>query len=594
MEFRNSDGTPDLEAISYYDPLTGLRSDQVPAFVDEILSSATPEELNRIEFAYLGRELFNMRRVLLDRTGRAGARRRDMLDPPGRRRDVVIGRMARERIRARPTAGEAESPQAESPKAGGGAVDPRVLDLMEFADTCKDFGARSGGTTPLRERVEYIEWCMRKDPAVPVALPVVVINEFEPPYQTTIMDVANKSRFFKHMTTNAELVFGEDRVANPMFGQNFEQGSAALKGGVPISSQYPAGLGAPCEDCVNAELWCFREGTHLKVLMLEQMATVCKEIRTFFWKERLTFVTDTTSNIVKLLLNLGVVDGVFNKKYRIEYRDTRRGVQVAGLAEAIKTFNDDIRVEWNAVTCDAALMDAAEHGSVLDPRKTGDVFHSDSVARVRLSGAFRTTVARDDTHDDRVEEGDKMGTTDVRVVGYTYEVESAREGLSRSARTVVDGVCVDEGGTRSAANYSKNAMSSHINDQEFLPRGRWTKDSAVNFALKRAGDWGMVEHCAKFNHAFATTDKLAALYARSRGVCMLYLNDHRAERSGFDDDGEERRFLQYSFAMCGSFRSHMALQFYDPKAAPGHGGGGSSLPNVALACVVLACAMLGR
>jgi hypothetical protein len=36
--------------------------------------------------------------------------------------------------------------------------------------------------------------------------------------------------------------------------------------------------------------------------------------------------------------------------------------------------------------------------------------------------------------------------------------------------------------------------------------------------MKRAGDWGQVEHCARYNKVFVTHDALAALYAFYRGV----------------------------------------------------------------------------
>ena len=45
----------------------------------------------------------------------------------------------------------------------------------------------------------------------------------------------------------------------------------------------------------------------------------------------------------------------------------------------------------------------------------------------------------------------------------------------------------------------------------------------LKYALKRAGDWGQVEHCAKYDKVFVTSDKLAALYAYYRDVRFIYL-----------------------------------------------------------------------
>lgn len=43
------------------------------------------------------------------------------------------------------------------------------------------------------------------------------------------------------------------------------------------------------------------------------------------------------------------------------------------------------------------------------------------------------------------------------------------------------------------------------------------------FALKRAGDWGQVEHCARYRKIFFTMDRLAALYAHMRGVPYVFI-----------------------------------------------------------------------
>jgi len=148
---RGSDGAFDLDAISYFDPLTGLDADMLPTFIEELFEMARAnDQLERIEQAYLGTDLYS------------------------RRRDLV------ERLRA-PTE-----------KRGGGAIDPRVLDLMEFADTCKDFGCVQGSTRIIPDRVAYIEWSMRKDPAKPLDLPAVRTDELAPSHQMTAMEALAK------------------------------------------------------------------------------------------------------------------------------------------------------------------------------------------------------------------------------------------------------------------------------------------------------------------------------------------------------------------------------------------------------------------
>lgn len=44
------------------------------------------------------------------------------------------------------------------------------------------------------------------------------------------------------------------------------------------------------------------------------------------------------------------------------------------------------------------------------------------------------------------------------------------------------------------------------------------------YSLKRAGDWGQVEHCVRYRKIFVTRDKLAALYAMYRRVPFIYMS----------------------------------------------------------------------
>lgn len=380
-------------------------------------------------------------------------------------------------------------------------------------------------------------------------------------------------------------------IDNPMFGFDFDRG-ASFKAGQDIASQYPDNTVAPAADCLNTDMWCFsvREGGDmLRVLMLEHMAAVCRDIREFFWTKNLSFVCDTNSNVVKVLLNLKVADSVFFRKYKVVYGDTRRGVQVSGLADIISRFASDVSVNWNAVACDATLLDPANHdvGTILHNDATGDVFHSATVAQVALHGAFSQTTVVSDEYDEAVDDSEKVGAHEVVVRGYRYSATSQRERVRAGVATVTDGVSNVSGLVR----FSTASMGAIVDEQAYL--AEYTESCAINFALKRAGDWGMVNHCAKYNYAFATTDKLAALYARLRGVCVLYLNDHRAARKGLDE-GEEIEFLQYSFAMCGTFRQRGALKRFAEQAGAGRDSGWvSSLAAAVIVASVVAQAYVG-
>ena len=65
-------------------------------------------------------------------------------------------------------------------------------------------------------------------------------------------------------------------------------------------------------------------------------------------------------------------------------------------------------------------------------------------------------------------------------------------------------------------------------------------------ALKRAGDWGQVEHCRRYNKVFVTGDRLAAMYAWYRGIRFVYMQ----YQEHFEDELPNfTSFFRYSFVM---------------------------------------------
>ena len=53
----------------------------------------------------------------------------------------------------------------------------------------------------------------------------------------------------------------------------------------------------------------------------------------------------------------------------------------------------------------------------------------------------------------------------------------------------------------------------------------------MKYSMKRAGDWGQVEHCVKYNKVFVTADKFAALYAYYRGVRFILMREANHRKS---------------------------------------------------------------
>ena len=572
MSLRREDGSIDLERIRAYDRMAWMDPDAMARYFEATYAEveASGADMRKIEAAFLGPRTFAAKSDLVDR--RYPIQRWEDLDE--KTREMF------ESLRLEGGAGYKKQTASRT------AVDPLVLDLMELADTCKDFGPMAKGTSVIESRVKYIEWSMRKNPDEPVALPSATIDPAVEVRPVKLMEGARKNKFCKFMFATRYFRFGNEYVRNPLFGKDFTKGQTRVEDGVDVDKLEPSDE-APCEDCVLADIFLFTEpDTRMKELWLNQLAGVSMEMRTFFWRRKLAFVCDTPSYLMRVLMNLEVCANLFADKYKVTYGDTRRVVQVEGLAAVIARLNESMRVQWSAVTCDATLLDPADHDfGVFDDRQTGAVFHEGSVARVDLLGC-RMGPLDDQADSDGDSDGESARPQAVR--GYDYRIISKRERID-SRVTVDDANAVDN---------SKSALGKIVETQSV--QAQYTVSNAANFALKRAGDWGMIEHCARYDYGFVTADKLAAAYARAKGVCVMYLDDHRSTKTVVVD-GRDRRMLHYSISMCGSHteRGNMeraesrAIAMIDPVPAripvdEMSGGSGRMLGLQVVLCVVVA------
>jgi len=66
------------------------------------------------------------------------------------------------------------------------------------------------------------------------------------------------------------------------------------------------------------------------------------------------------------------------------------------------------------------------------------------------------------------------------------------------------------------------------------------------YMLKRAGDWGQIEHCKRYNKIFVTKDKMAALYASYRQVPYIYIKNKTVD---YDYARQDPDFIQFSFIL---------------------------------------------
>lgn len=98
--------------------------------------------------------------------------------------------------------------------------------------------------------------------------------------------------------------------------------------------------------------------------------------------------------------------------------------------------------------------------------------------------------------------------------------------------------------SESTKNFSKYVMQAlrgvEVKQVQSLRDHVIRFSDTMKLAIKRAGDWGQVEHAARYGKIFVTSDKLAALYAYYRRVRFIYLRRH---------EKVDEFFLRYTFVL---------------------------------------------
>ena len=184
------------------------------------------------------------------------------------------------------------------------------------------------------------------------------------------------------------------------------------------------------------------------------------------------------------------------------------------------------------------MADGARHRGVIHEKATGQVFHPDSLVRVEFKGCEGNTyryLATSDTVSDTSRGFEEIGREKIvehgkmkgEIVLESYSVKTV---TAEIARCLVRGPDMKVTGIKSPE------------ETQFL--ARW-------LAMKRAGDWGQIEHCKQNGCTFVTDDKVAYMFAIVRDVPAMLLV-HDASLKGFCDR------VMYSYVM-----------FSDPQTAYG-------------------------
>jgi hypothetical protein len=167
-------------------------------------------------------------------------------------------------------------------------------------------------------------------------------------------------------------------------------------------------------------------------------------------------------------------------------------------------------VEWTAETVDANLWDAGNNASPFPlntTQTTGPIFPTAIGPQIALHGI--TNHGERKVHAVITEEG--------------------------AAKPIVLALTNNQTTREFSTNHLRDVIENHERHEFALSHGlKWRRYKtpmestlfklapSTLFALKRAGDWGQVQYCARHGAVFWTADKMAALYAWVRGVRFVW------------------------------------------------------------------------
>lgn len=313
-------------------------------------------------------------------------------------------------------------------------------------------------------------------------------------------------------------------------------------------------------------------GANTYVQKIEQIADTCDTMRHRFGGDA-CFMADANQPLAKFLLSYRLID-------RKIYRKLKLGAFVSAIPELKKYMCQS----WRSVACDAGLLDGAGHNEIdaLLKKPTGNVFGRNTVVQVRLGGCRGPE------------------PYDFRQTSYSYTAISPY--IRDASRKILgpDGAVMDE------MNVTKEVRNRRWNDQHEVystgivatsMSGCFSKDGGLRrpeeteyiarwLALKRAGDWGQVEHCQANGLVFVTHDRFAFMYAVARDVpAILFV--------GSSCHG----CFVYSYVMFSSARGREGLASFDAvlraDREPAVARGGAIPGRIPLIVTIVAMAVFG-
>lgn len=385
---------------------------------------------------------------------------------------------------------------AHIPDGHQGPNDPhdyRIYRLLEIADICSSFYPKYEGEEEDRDPAErrYHSRHNLDDVAE-----FVREQGYELPEEITVAILRDACEFVRSMAKHETLRFGTEEVVNPCFGADIMETFVVPDGCLTMDSIYAAQqthLADTSNDrtcSLEVFLPAERSGNTIR---LKHVLQLCARMRDMLGHDPVFQIDSRDDHLVRLFFALKFVSEAFYDRYFL-HRTTRR--KSAGTVK---------RTNWKAFTTDANLFDAANNAYMLKcaPEPTGKIFRKECGYQVELRGI---------TNAHHADIGERRVETTLTDVGGT----PLRISLSNDETNMLDTPIV-----RLFTNFHladpDNFVVKNFRDR-FL-----TFSDTLKYALRRAGDWGQVEHAKRYGKVLFTSDILTALYAYYRNVRFVHL-----------------------------------------------------------------------
>lgn len=241
---------------------------------------------------------------------------------------------------------------------------------------------------------------------------------------------------------------------------------------------------------------------------IQQICELCVEMTRRFGPKT-AFVADTNKPMGKMLLSHTNLEAAVRKVLK---------EKKPWIKEVLEKLKNIVSQEWELLDCDACRADGATHTGTVHDKATGNVFQDDSLVQIEFKGI------KDNAW--------KYLATSKKIDGVPMVSDISRGAEEMGVEKIVEngyikGTIVPE--VYSVKKVQDELRKCFVMDSNFnvvgekpLSETQWT---ARWLAMKRAGDWGQIEHCKINGATFVTHDKVAFMFAIVREVPSMLLID---------------------------------------------------------------------